>query len=81
LSKVVARAELTEAGEAAARIARASPWAILAARRAIADNLRHSWNSMVAFEEELCAEMFEAPNAQEGRHACLEKLKPRFEDR
>jgi len=79
LSKVVAPAELTAA--AARRVARASPWAILAARRAIADNLRHSWDSVVAFEEELCAAMFEAPNAQQGGQACLEKRKPRFEDR
>ncbi len=81
VSKVVPRAELSAAAEAAAqRIASASPRAILATRRAIAHNLRHSWDSMVAFEEEVCAEMFEAPDAQEGRQAFLEKRKPHFQD-
>jgi len=32
------------------------------------------------FEEELCAKLFEAPDAKEGRHAFLEKRKPRFQD-
>lgn len=49
-------------------------------RRAIACNLRHSWDSMVALEEELCAEVSEAPDATEGRHAFAEKHKPRFQD-
>jgi enoyl-CoA hydratase/carnithine racemase len=79
--QVVPRAELTAAAAAAAqRIASASPRAILAMRRAIAHNLRHSWDSMVAFEEELCAEVYEAPDAKEGRRAFLEKRKPSFED-
>lgn len=81
VSRVVPRAALTAAAEATAeRIASASPRAILATRRAIAHNLRHCWDSMVAFEEELCAEVFEAPDAKEGMHAFLEKRTPRFQD-
>ena len=81
VSKVVPCAELTQAAEAAAlRIASASPRAILAMRKAIAHNLRHSWDSMVAYEEELCAEAFDAPDAKEGVQAFLQKRKPRFQD-
>ena len=81
VSKVVPRAELTKAADAAAqRIAEASPGAILATRKAIAHNLRHSWDSMVAYEEELCGQVFEARDAKEGMQAFLEKRKPRFED-
>jgi enoyl-CoA hydratase/carnithine racemase len=81
VSKVVPRAQLIAAAEAAAeRIASASPGAILALRKAIAYNLRHSWDSMVAYEEELCAEVFDAPDAKEGMQAFLQKRKPRFRD-
>jgi len=38
-------------------------------RKAIAHKLRHSWDSMVAYEEELCAEVFDAPDAKEGVQA------------
>ena len=41
-------------------------------------DLRRSWDSMVAFEEELCAEVFETPDAKEGRHAFLEKRSHAF---
>ena len=81
VSKVVPRADLGKAADAAAeRIAAASPRAILATRKAIAYNLRHSWDDMVAYEEELCAEVFEAPDAREGAQAFFEKRKPRFQD-
>jgi enoyl-CoA hydratase/carnithine racemase len=81
VSKVVPRAELARAAEeAAARIASASPAAILATRRAIAYNLRHAWGSMVAYEEELCAEVFAHADAKEGMQAFFEKRKPRFQD-
>jgi enoyl-CoA hydratase/carnithine racemase len=81
VSKVVPRAELTNAADAAAeRIASASPGAILATRKAIAHNLRHSWDSMVQYEEELCEQVFEHADAKEGMQAFLEKRKPRFQD-
>ena len=81
VSKVVPRAELTKAADAAAaRIASASPGAILATRKAIAHNLRHSWDSMVQYEEELCGEVFEHADAKEGMQAFFEKRKPRFRD-
>jgi hypothetical protein len=35
---------------------------------------------MVAFEEELCAGVSEAPDAKAGRQAFAEKRKPRFQD-
>jgi enoyl-CoA hydratase/carnithine racemase len=81
VSKVVPRAELATAAEAVAeRIASASPGAILATRKAIAHNLRHSWDSMVAYEEELCEQVFEHADAKEGMRAFFEKRKPRFQD-
>jgi enoyl-CoA hydratase/carnithine racemase len=81
VSKVVPRAELMAAAQAVAeRIASASPNAILATRRAIAHNLRHSWDSMVQYEEELCERVFGHGDAREGVQAFFEKRKPRFED-
>jgi enoyl-CoA hydratase/carnithine racemase len=81
VSKVVPRAELMQAAQAVAeRIAGASPSAILATRKAIAHNLRHSWDSMVEYEEELCDEVFGHADAKEGMQAFLEKRAPRFED-
>jgi enoyl-CoA hydratase/carnithine racemase len=81
VSKVVPRAELMPAAQAVAeRIAGASPHAILATRKAIAHNLRHSWDSMVQYEEELCEQVFGHSDASEGMQAFFEKRKPRFED-
>jgi enoyl-CoA hydratase/carnithine racemase len=80
VSKVVPRAVLGgEAQRVAERIASASPNAILATRKAIAHNLRHSWESMVRFEEELCEEVCNHPDAKEGMQAFFEKRKPHFE--
>jgi enoyl-CoA hydratase/carnithine racemase len=81
VSKVVPRADLMQAAQAVAeRIAGASPNAILATRKAIAHNLRHSWDSMVRYEEELCEQVFEHGDAKEGMQAFFEKRKPQFED-
>ena len=81
VSKVVPRAELmAQAQTTAERIAGASPNAILATRRAIAYNLRHSWDRMVAYEEELCEQVFAHADGEEGMRAFLDKRKPRFED-
>ena len=81
VSKVVPRSELTQtAQKVAERIAGASPNAILATRKAIAHNLRDSWDSMVRYEEELCEQVFEHSDAKEGMQAFLEKRAPRFED-
>ena len=81
VSKVVPRAELMQAAhKVAERIAGASPQAILATRRAIAHNLRHSWDSMVKYEEELCEQVFGHGDAEEGMKAFFEKRAPRFED-
>jgi enoyl-CoA hydratase/carnithine racemase len=81
VSKVVPRADLTPAARAVAeRIASASPNAIFATRKAIAHNLRHSWDSMVQYEEELCEQVFEHGDAREGMQAFFEKRKPQFED-
>jgi enoyl-CoA hydratase/carnithine racemase len=81
VSKVVPRTELMQAAQKVAeRIAGASPQAILATRRAIAHNLRHSWDSMVQYEEELCEQVFGHGDAKEGMQAFLEKRAPRFED-
>jgi enoyl-CoA hydratase/carnithine racemase len=81
VSKVVPRSELMQTAQAVAeRIAAASPNAILATRKAIAHNLRHSWDSMVQYEEELCEQVFAHGDAEEGMRAFLEKRKPQFED-
>ena len=79
VTKVVPRAELMEEARAvAARIAEASPAAILATRKAVAYNLRHGWDDMVRYEEEICAEVFGHPDAHEGPKAFTEKRKPNF---
>jgi enoyl-CoA hydratase/carnithine racemase len=81
VSKVVPRAELMPTAQAVAeRIASASPNAILATRKAVAHNLRHSWDSMVQYEEELCEQVFGHGDAREGIRAFFEKRKPQFED-
>jgi enoyl-CoA hydratase/carnithine racemase len=81
VSKVVPRVDLMPAAQAVAeRIASASPNAILAMRRAIAHNLRHSWDSMILYEEELCEQVFAHSDAGEGVRAFFEKRKPRFVD-
>lgn len=81
VSKVVPRAELMQAAQIVAeRIASASPNAILATRKAIAHNLRHSWDNMVQYEEELCEQVFGHSDAKEGMQAFLDKRKPSFED-
>jgi enoyl-CoA hydratase/carnithine racemase len=81
VTKVVPRADLMPAAMAAARrIASASPAAILATRRAVAFNMRRSWNDMAAFEEELTAEIFAHPDAEEGMSAFLQKRPPVFRD-
>ena len=81
VTRVVPRAKLMEEARAVAgRIAEGSPQAILATRRAIAYNLRHGWDDMVAFEEQLCEQVFAHPDAKEGPKAFLEKRSPRFQD-
>jgi enoyl-CoA hydratase/carnithine racemase len=81
VSKVVPRGELmSTAQKVAERIAAASPQAIAATRKAISHNLRHSWDSMVEYEEELCAAVFGHADAEEGMKAFLEKRAPKFED-
>lgn len=79
VTKVVSRPHLIkEARAVAERIAKASPTAILATRKAIAYNLRHSWDDMVRHEEEICAEVFAHPDAHEGPKAFSEKRQPNF---
>lgn len=81
VTRVVPNATLQdEAHRVAARIAQASPQAILATRKAIAYNLRHGWDEMVAYEEKLCSEVFAHPDAHEGPQAFLEKRAPKFQD-
>lgn len=81
VTQVVPRAELEkEALAVAQRIAEASPTAISAMRRAVAYNLRNSWDDMVRFEEELCEVVFEHPDATEGMAAFFEKRAPKFQD-
>jgi len=80
VTRVVPRAQLMEeARGVAARIAKASPTAILATRKAVAYNVRHSWDEMVRYEEEICAEIFGHPDAHEGPKAFSEKRQPNFE--
>lgn len=82
VTKVVPAATLMdEARTVADRIASASPTAILATRRAVSFNLRHTWDEMVTFEEELCTEVFGHPDAHEGPKAFGEKRTPVFQGR
>jgi len=79
VTKVVARAQLMpEARAVAERIAKASPTAILATRKAVGHNLRHGWDEMVRYEEEICTEVFGHPDAHEGPKAFTEKRPPNF---
>lgn len=81
VSRVVPAARLDdEARAVAARIATASPQALLAIRQAVAFNLRHGWDEMVRYEEELCERVFAHADAHEGTAAFLEKRQPRFQD-
>lgn len=81
VTRVVPNAALRdEALKIATRIAQASPMAILATRKAIAYNLRHDWDEMVAYEEAICREVFAHPDAEEGPRAFLEKRPAKFQD-
>ena len=79
VTTVVPRAALMSCAQAAAtRIASASPNAIRATRKAVAFNLRRGWDDMVEYEEEICAQVFGHPDAQEGPKAFAEKRSPKF---
>ena len=81
VSRVVPRPKLMdEARAVAGRIAKGSPQALLAIRKAVAFSLRHGWDEMVRYEEELCAQVFAHPDAHEGPRAFLEKRESRFQD-
>jgi enoyl-CoA hydratase/carnithine racemase len=69
-----------EARAVAERLATASPTALRAVRAAVAYNLRHGWDAMVRYEEELCREVFAHPDAREGMAAFREKRAPSFLD-
>jgi enoyl-CoA hydratase/carnithine racemase len=82
VTRVVPAARLLdEARSVAARLVKASPGALAAIRKAVAYNLRHGWDEMVRYEEELCRDVFEHADAHEGMTAFLEKREPRFQDR
>ena len=81
VTRVVPKERLqAEARLVAERITRASPQAILATRRAVNFNVRHSWDEMVRYEQEICREVFAHPDAAEGPLAFMEKREPRFSD-
>ena len=81
VSRVVPSAWLmNEARAVAERIAKASPQAILATRKAVAFNLRHGWDEMVRYEEQVCDQVFQHPDAHEGPAAFVQKREPRFQD-
>lgn len=81
VTKVVPRASLAEeTRKLAERVASASPTAILATRQAVHYGLRHEWDEMVRYEEELCEHVFEHDDAKEGMKAFFEKRPPRFKD-
>lgn len=81
VTRVVPKERLqAEARSVAERITRASPQAILATRRAVNFNVRHSWDEMLRYEQELCREVFAHPDAAEGPLAFMEKREPRFSD-
>jgi enoyl-CoA hydratase/carnithine racemase len=82
VTQVVPRSDLSaRARSAAQRIASASPTALRAIRQAVAFNMRSSWDDMVEQEEDLCAEVFNHPDAAEGMAAMLAKRAPDFQDR
>jgi enoyl-CoA hydratase/carnithine racemase len=81
VSKVVPTNTLfDEARAVGLRLAKGSPQALAAIRKAVAYNLRHGWDEMVKYEEQLCAQVFAHPDAHEGTSAFLEKREPRFQD-
>lgn len=81
VTEIVPRQELqARAQRVAARIASASPAAIMAIRKAVSFNLRHGWDEMAAYEEELAAQIFAHPDCEEGMSAFLEKRQPQFRD-
>jgi enoyl-CoA hydratase/carnithine racemase len=81
VTRVVPRAALMDdARRAAERIATASPTAMLAIRQAVNFNLRHGWDEMAAYEEELSQQVFAHPDAAEGMSAILAKRTPNFRD-
>lgn len=81
VTRVVATERLREEAWAVAqRITKASPQAILATRRAVNFNVRHAWDDVVRYEEELCRQVFAHPDAHEGPRAFTEKREPRFQD-
>lgn len=81
VTRVVPKERLhAEARLVAERITKASPQAILATRRAVNFNVRHSWDEMVRYEQEICREVFAHPDAAEGPLAFMEKREPRFSD-
>ncbi|MGH7397855.1 MAG: enoyl-CoA hydratase/isomerase family protein [Candidatus Rokuibacteriota bacterium] len=81
VSKVVPVAKVfDEARAVAARLVKASPQALAAIRKAVAYSMRHGWEDMVRYEEDLCARVFVHPDAHEGTTAFLEKREPRFQD-
>jgi len=81
VTRVVPKERLqAEARSVAERITRASPQAILATRRAVNFNVRHSWDEMVRYEQEICRKVFAHPDAAEGPLAFMEKREPRFSD-
>jgi enoyl-CoA hydratase/carnithine racemase len=81
VTRVVPSGELEATALAMAeRIAKASPIAIQATRRAVNYNLRHGWDEMVRFEEQLSEEVFNHPDCAEGMSAFLEKRAPVFQD-
>ena len=81
VTRVVPKERLhAEVRSVAERITGASPQAILATRRAVNFNVRHSWDEMVRYEQEICREVFAHPDAAEGPLAFMEKREPRFSD-
>lgn len=81
VTRVVPKERLhAEVRSVAERITGASPQAILATRRAVNFNVRHSWDEMVRYEQEICHEVFAHPDTAEGPLAFMEKREPRFSD-
>ncbi len=78
VTRVVPKERLqAEARSVAERITRASPQAILATRRAVNFNVRHSWDEMVRYEQEICREVFAHPDAAEGPLAFMDMKRSR----